>query len=208
MGGGRKLFLHKLIIASAILTVSFFGTITLLFLYVPVKVSVIAIPATVATVKEDVAVPSEAYQEPAKLKISNIGVEAVIKPVGVTAAGNMDIDENPKELAWYKFGPKPGEKGSAVIAGHYGWKDTVPSVFNNLNKLNKGDTISSYDGQGREITFVVTKAELYEPDQDATDVFKSKDGKSHLNLITCQGSWNNSARTYTERLVVFTDLVE
>lgn len=149
-----------------------------------------------------------AINPPMKLKSSAINVEAAINPVGITPTGNMDIDENPKELAWYKLGPKPGEKGSAVIAGHYGWKDTVPSVFNDLNRLKKGDTISTYDAAGHELVFVVVGTELYAPTQDATNVFRSNDGKAHLNLITCQGSWNNSARTYSERLVVFTDLVQ
>ena len=204
----QKFFFHRLIVALAIFIFSFFAAITLLYLYEPVKVNPIVIPATVATAKTDVVVPPTIFKAPVKLKVMSINVDAAIKPVGVTPAGNMDIDENPKELAWYEFGPKPGEKGSAVIAGHYGWKDGIPSVFNDLNKLAKGDKLSTYDEDGREITFVVTKSELYTPNQDATNVFKSKDGKAHLNLITCQGSWNNSARTYTERLVVFTDLVE
>ena len=208
MQGRQKLVFDKLITSSGIVTVSFFAAITFLYLYAPVKVNPIVIPASLPMVVDDVTTPKPVINVPTTLKIKNINVEASINPVGVTPVGNMDIDENPKQLAWYKFGPKPGEKGSAVIAGHYGWKDTIPSVFNDLNRLAKGDTITTYDAAGNELIFVVVRTELYAPDQDATKVFRSDDGNAHLNLITCQGSWNNSSRTYSERLVVFTDLVK
>jgi sortase A len=151
--------------------------------------------------------PLVALAPPTELKIDKIGVGAVVKPVGLTVDGNMDIDENPTQAAWYKFGPKPGQEGSAVIAGHYGWKKNVPSVFNDLHKLVAGDQILTLGEDGKVMTFVVTHLITYAPDQDATNVFKSDDGKAHLNLVTCQGSWNNSVRTYSERLVVFADLL-
>jgi len=56
--------------------------------------------------------------------------------------------------------------------------------------------------------FAVTAIRMYNPDDDATQVFVSTDGKAHLNLITCQGSWNNTEQTYSERLVVFTDEIK
>src|SRR3989344_2613905 len=31
------------------------------------------------------------------------------------------------------------------------------------------------------------------------------DGAAHLNLITCEGAWDKVSRTYSQRLVVFTD---
>jgi LPXTG-site transpeptidase (sortase) family protein len=144
---------------------------------------------------------------PVSLKISKIGVDTTMAAVGVNLKGDMDIDENPTQAAWYKLGAKPGEEGSAVIAGHYGWKNGVPSVFNDLHTLVKGDKFSTIGEDGKQMMFVVTRLATYAPDQDATNVFRSDDGKAHLNLVTCQGSWNNSQSTYSERLVVFSDLV-
>jgi len=174
-----------------------------------------ATPA-VENMEVSVAVPEAVVREPApivaispptSIKIDKIDVGAVVQPVGLTADGNMDIDENPVEAAWYKLGPKPGQEGSAVIAGHYGWKKNVPSVFNDLHTLVAGDEVLTVGEDGKVMTFVVTRLATYAPDQDATNVFRSDDGKAHLNLVTCQGSWNNSVRTYSERLVVFTDLL-
>lgn len=39
------------------------------------------------------------------------------------------------------------------------------------------------------------------------EIFFSKDGKSHLNLITCGGVWNKVTKHYPDRLVVFTERV-
>ena len=111
-------------------------------------------------------------------------------------------------MAWYKFGPKPGEKGSAVIAGHYGWKDGKGSIFNNIHTLDPGDEITIYDEKNHLISFIVSKTQKYALSDDTTKVFKSDDGRAHLNLITCDGQWDPSRHTYADRLVVFSDLKE
>lgn len=146
-----------------------------------------------------------AFLAPKQLEILSINVNSNIVPVGLTDSGDMAVNDNPNELFWYLFGPKPGEKGSAVIAGHYGWKDGQPAVFNDLHKLKQGDRLSVYDEAGVSVTFIVRESRRYDPEADATEVFKSNDGKTHLNLITCDGSWNNALQTYSQRLVVFTD---
>jgi len=187
--------------------ISLSATFILLYLFAPLgDADQIAPLETAVSIHE---APSAAkISLPVRLTISKISTDAVISPVGLNAVNDMDINDDPTQLAWYELGPKPGEEGSAVIAGHYGWKDGVPSVFNDINKLVKGDQITIFDQEGLKKTFVVTRTALYEPNQDATNVFKSDDGKSHLNLITCQGSWVKSASTYSERLVIFTDYLE
>ncbi|MDO8524443.1 MAG: class F sortase [bacterium] len=145
--------------------------------------------------------------EPTRLKIPKINVDAFIEYVGVTSAGAMDISENQDSVAWFKLGPRPGEKGSAVIAGHYGIKNKKGSVFDGLYKLRKGDKIYIKDDKGATISFVVRKSQRYDPNADASDVFISNDGKAHLNLITCEGVWNALFKTYSKRLVVFTDKI-
>jgi LPXTG-site transpeptidase (sortase) family protein len=96
--------------------------------------------------------------------------------------------------------------GSAVIDGHYGfWENGKSAVFNDLNKLKKGDEIYVEDEKGNTVIFVGRKIAIYNPDEDASNVFASSDGKAHLNLITCEGAWIKDLKTYSNRLVVFTD---
>lgn len=117
----------------------------------------------------------------------------------------MDVPKGPNDVAWFNLGPRPGEIGSAVISGHYGWKNNIPAVFDNLHKLRKGDKVYVEDKNGATITFVVRELRTYDQNEDASDVFGSSDGKAHLNLVTCTGTWNKAQKSYSKRLVVFTD---
>lgn len=144
---------------------------------------------------------------PSRLKIPAIGVDARIEEVGLTSSGAMDTPDGPVDVGWYSLGTRPGEVGSSVIAGHFGWKNQTPAVFDNLHKLQKGDKIYVENKQEATETFVVREIRLYDKDADATNVFFSHDGVAHLNLITCTGPWNTSENTRATRLIVFTDKV-
>jgi len=142
---------------------------------------------------------------PMRLKIPSINIDAAIEYVGLTPDGTMDVPKNPDNVAWFEFGPRPGENGSAVIAGHYGWKNKKASVFDNLYKLRKGDKLYIEDDKGMIISFVVRESRKYDQKADASDIFSSNDEKPHLNLITCEGVWDKVSKSYSQRLVIFTD---
>lgn len=142
---------------------------------------------------------------PLRLKIPSIDVDAPVEYVGLTYNGAMDVPKSPIEVGWFNLGPRPGENGSAVIAGHYGWKDNLPAVFDNLHTLRVGDKIFVEDEKGVTTTFVVREIKIYGKDEIVPEVFSSNDGKVHLNLITCTGDWNTAEKTRSQRLVVFTD---
>ncbi len=143
---------------------------------------------------------------PVRLKIPKINVDAAIEYVGVTPLQAMDTPKDPINAAWFELGRRPGEIGSAVIAGHYGpWKTGQKSVFDDLNKLSAGDKLYIHDDKDGVIAFVVREIRTYTKKQDATDVFSSDDGKAHLNLITCEGIWNEAKESYPSRLIIFAD---
>jgi LPXTG-site transpeptidase (sortase) family protein len=143
---------------------------------------------------------------PVRLEIPKINVDAAIEPVGLTSQGAVDVPKDPTDAAWFSLSPRPGASGSSVIDGHIGWwKDGAAAVFNSLYKLRKGDRLYTVDGQGVTTTFVVRGSRKYNPNANASGVFDSADGKVHLNLITCDGTWNSTQKNYPDRLVVFTD---
>lgn len=142
---------------------------------------------------------------PIRLKIPKIKVDAIVEYVGIAPDGLMDTPKGPDNVAWYELGPHPGENGSAVMAGHYGWKDGKMAVFDKLNEMEIGDRVYVEDEKGVTTTFVVREIRNYDPMADATYIFSSNDGKAHLNLITCEGTWNKDQKSYSKRLVVFAD---
>jgi sortase A len=154
------------------------------------------------------AVPLEQVRSglPVRLTIPKIKVDALIEHAGVAPDGTMEVPKGPIDVAWFDLGPRPGENGSAVIAGHVGWKDNIQAAFDNLPTLSKGDKLYVEDEKGVITTFVVRELRMYDQNQNDSTVFASNDGKAHLNLISCEGVWNAISKSYSKRLVVFTDL--
>jgi len=144
---------------------------------------------------------------PVRLQIPIIGVDSLIEDATITPDGRMDVPAGSVDVAWFALGPHPGQVGSAVIGGHYGIENGVPFVFYQLNKLKVGDKVYIIDDKNDTLAFVVRKIESFDRNADATPVFTSSDGLAHLNLITCEGVWNQVNGNYPQRLVVFTDQI-
>jgi len=147
-------------------------------------------------------------KNPVRLKISRIKVNITLESTGLTPQGAVGVPKGLTNAAWFNLGPRPGESGSAVITGHFGyWKNGTLGVFNNLYKLHRGDEISVVDGKGSSTVFVVRKLQIFSFNEEVPSVFGVgvNDGKAHLNLITCAGTWNKILKSYPKRLVVFTD---
>ncbi len=143
---------------------------------------------------------------PIRLKIPAINVDAAIQYVGLTPTGAMGVPSNLVDTAWYNLGPRPGQKGNAVIDGHRSSRAWVPAVFDHLDDLRVGDYLTIEDDQGTIITFIVRENRTYDPEEDASDVFSQSDG-IHLNLISCSGNWDKVQKSFNKRVVIFTDIV-
>lgn len=144
---------------------------------------------------------------PVRLQIPIIGVDSAIEDAYITPDGRMDVPAGTVNVAWFAIGTIPGQKGSAVIGGHFGIDDGVPKVFYNLNKLVVGDKIYVVDDYGNTLAFIVRSIQLFDRNAESDSVFYSNDGKAHLNIITCEGVWNKINDTYPDRRVVFTDAI-
>lgn len=118
----------------------------------------------------------------------------------------MEVPDNSVDVGWFKLGPLPGQRGSAVFAGHFDGKNGEIGVFTDLYKLKKGDTVYVTDDKGISTTFVVRESRTYDPGY-AEEVFSQND-QAHLNLVTCDGVWDGTKKSYSKRLVVFTDITQ
>ncbi len=119
----------------------------------------------------------------------------------------MDVPSHPDNVGWYNLGSRPGEIGSAVLAGHLDWYNGKTAVFQHLDRLRKGDTLSVETDNGRFLLFVVREIRTYQPTEYAPEVFQKSDGR-HLNLVTCGGTWDSARKMYSKRRVIFTDAIE
>jgi LPXTG-site transpeptidase (sortase) family protein len=160
----------------------------------------------VARQNEKVIAPKVTYARPVRLTIPKIGLEAAIEDVGLTTDNAMAAPSGPDTVGWYELGPRPGNKGNAVIDGHSGYANGQAAAFDKLPELSKGDRLFVEDASGRVASFVVRSTHLYARDANAAEVFAPASSR-HLNLITCTGTFDVAAGTHSQRLVVFTELL-
>ncbi len=144
----------------------------------------------------------------AHLLIPAIGINAPIESVGVRPNATMETPtQRPwNDVGWYNAGPRPGERGSAVIAGHLDRPGGNPAVFWRLRDLRLGDSVLVMDAQGKTLRFHVTAIGYYPPQAaPVQDIFGNPAG-SFLNLTTCAGDWIPTQHQTALRLVVYTSL--
>jgi LPXTG-site transpeptidase (sortase) family protein len=124
---------------------------------------------------------------PSRLRIPSIAVDAPVTGVGLLRDGSMAVPDNLWVSAWLSSGPRPGQAGSTVIAGHRGI--STPGLFGHLENVRQGDRI-------RVDLSTSTQLQVFGPTV-----------QQQLVLITCLGQYSQSSRTYDHRLVVFSRLL-
>jgi sortase A len=144
---------------------------------------------------------------PVRLIIPELMINSQIEYVSEDAEGRMDVPSNYDNVGWYSVGTIPGELGQSVIAGHL---DSVsgPAVFEKLNDLQVGDTVEIQNDIGGTLKFEVYKKELYKDiNFPIAEVF-GESTFAGLNLITCAGTFDRGQKNYSDRLVVYTRLIQ
>ncbi|MBX5448666.1 class F sortase [Thermogemmatispora sp.] len=151
----------------------------------------------------------QAPGQPLHLRIPAIGVDAAIEPVGVTTSGELAVPARQPwdAVGWYQLGPRPGERGSAVIDGHLDRPGGAPAVFWRLRELQPGSLVQVLDTQGQWWSFRVRALAFYPPAQAPLQQIFADTSGHYLNLITCAGDWIASQHQTRLRLVVYTTLI-
>lgn len=143
-------------------------------------------------------------RNPVGLRIDSLGIDAPVKAYGINErTGQMDVPRNVRDVAWYEYGPTPGETGSAVLAAHVDLKSQGPGVFFDLKTLEPGELISVTFDDGSEQWFETRARNTYQKEELPLDVIFSRDGAPVLTLITCGGGFSSSNQSYDSNVVVY-----
>ncbi|MFB8243525.1 class F sortase [Streptomyces sp. NPDC055952] len=143
---------------------------------------------------------------PRRIRVPAIRVDAPLTGLGLTRAGSLDVPPaaRPELAGWYEAGTTPGERGTAIVAGHVDNAEG-PAVFYRLGSLAKGSTIEVDRRDGRVAVFTVDAVEVY----DARDFPDAKvygpARRPELRVITCGGGWSRGTG-YRGNVVVFAHL--
>lgn len=170
----------------------------------PVKSSLVQTKSAVVSPTASPSAPKQ-VQENANLVIPRLGINAPIEAVGIRTGNVMDVPaQHPwSGVGWYKYGPYPGEPGSAVIDGHLDRPGGFPAVFWELHLLRVGDRIMVVAAGKRVLIFRVVATAFYQPASAPLKRIFRRSGGVFLNLITCAGQWIPSQHQTTHRLVVY-----
>lgn len=110
------------------------------------------------------------------------------------------------QAGWYRFARTPGESGPAVILGHVDG-NSQPGIFHRLRELVPGDEIEVSRKDGVTARFVVRHVEQIAKDHFPTDAVYGDTADPELRLITCGGSFDRSARSYLDNIIVYANLI-
>ncbi|WP_061295206.1 class F sortase [Herbidospora cretacea] len=164
-------------------------------------------PSATPTAKKVAALKSS---RPLKISIPAVGVNrAKIGTVGVTKKGEIGTPplSRPKDTAWYKNGPAPGDQGPAVILGHVNTRSGA-AVFSRLRDIKRGNKISILRADGKLAVFTVDGVEQVSKKAFPTKRVYGNTITSSLRLITCGGAYNAKTHHYTDNIVVYATLTE
>ncbi len=138
---------------------------------------------------------------PVRVTIPALDVEGPVLPAGVNGESELDVPPDAGTLVWYRHGPSPGERGSAVIAGHLNWRG-VSGLFADLAATPIGAEVTVGYDDGSEQSFVVSSVELVpKPAVSVNGVF-ARGGARVLRLVTCGGEFDDAESSYRSNVVV------
>lgn len=165
-------------------------------------------PATGKPARREPAAGHLPRSEPTRLLIPAIDVDAPFVDLAIGSKGRLDPPppHNTNLVGWYAKGVSPGERGTAIIAGHVDTA-TSPAVFARLGELDKGDRFRVLRADGSKATFVVDETESFEKDDFPDERVYADTPDAQVRLITCAGDYDHAAKDYTENLVIFAHLV-
>lgn len=145
---------------------------------------------------------------PIRMRIPAIELETEFEePLGVDNSRAIEVPKTYTDVAYYKYGPTPGELGPAVVLGHV---DSYmgPAVFYNLRKLEEGDLIEIDREDGTTATFAVERLATHSQTGFPTAQVYGDLEYPGLRLITCTGTYDQGNQRYSHNLIVFAKLVE
>src|SRR5512132_2817363 len=144
---------------------------------------------------------------PVRIIIPKIGVASSLDRLGRAPDGTVEVPgpDRWEVPGWYELGPRPGDRGSAVILGHVD-STRGPAVFFRLRELRRGDEIAVTRADGSSVRFVVQRTEQYDKQRFPTDAVYYPTLTSALRLVTCGGQFDHSTGHYRSNIIVFATL--
>ncbi len=130
-----------------------------------------------------------------------------LSELGLNPDNTVQVPTNFAQPGWYKYGPAPGQRGSAVILGHVDSYRGL-AVFFYLDRLRPGDQVIVTSANGRTLTFSVIGLRMYAKSAFPDRLVYGPRPYAALQLVTCGGVFDHQEGSYLSNIVVYTALVK
>lgn len=113
----------------------------------------------------------------------------------------MSVPSNPAVAGWYRFGAGPSDPaGATVLAAHVN-SASGPGPLSRLAALHAGERMHLRLSDGSTRDYEVTDVRRYPKTSiDLASLF-STTGPARLHVVSCGGSWDPAARSFTDNVV-------
>lgn len=169
--------------------------------------------APVPTQQQTSAPPSEVDKgmppsEPTEVRIPKIGARSSLIPLGLNPDETVEVPpvDQPMQAGWYELARTPGEAGPAVLLGHVDG-NKQQGIFFRLRELVQGDEVEVSRKDGTTARFRVRATEQIAKNSFPTEAVYGETDEPELRLITCGGSYDESARSYRDNIIVYATLI-
>jgi sortase (surface protein transpeptidase) len=142
--------------------------------------------------------------QPVAMEVPSLTIAAGVTGVGTDANRAMQVPDDFNTVGWYRYGPSPGEPGSAVVAGHLD-DARGRSVFFDLQRIEVGAEVYVTFEDSSRARFRVYEKRSYDSGNIPSKEIFARNGDPVLALITCGGRWDSSIGRYTETVVIYAE---
>jgi hypothetical protein len=139
---------------------------------------------------------------PVRIRIPAARVDSGLQRLGKEADGTIEVPKDPDVAGWYADGPRPGQRGPAVILGHVDSR-TGPAVFFRLARVRPGNIVRIDRSDGTTADFRVTRLLRVPKNRFPTEHVYAPSLDTSLRLVTCGGRFDPKTRNYQDNVIVF-----
>ncbi|MFF1902585.1 class F sortase [Kitasatospora sp. NPDC058218] len=136
-------------------------------------------------------VPPLGPSTPTRIRIPAVKLDAPVTGLGLDGDGRLQTPPAAdRNLAgWYRGGAAPGQRGTAIIAGHVD-NESGPAVFYHLGALHRGDRIEIAREDGATAVYQLYAIEVHDRKDFPDDRVYRQAADAQLRVITCGGGYS------------------
>jgi hypothetical protein len=140
---------------------------------------------------------------PVSIAVPQLRVTAPVVPVGVSAAGALDVPADIHELGWWAGGALAGSTGGTVVLdGHVDSAAAGAGALYELRTLTVGSTVDLRGSEGT-FTYRITGVREYRKGALPAASLFAQSGQPRLVLITCGGPFDAATHHYRDNIAAF-----